>query len=401
MRIGRTLPPAASPLSWRDLVSGLRGLVRGEGEVQRFSGELRQHFQCRHCFLVSSGKAALTLTLLALKAAHPGRDQVLIPALTCYSVPSAIVQAGLRVKLCDIDPATLDFDFRQLPGKLDDPQLLCVIPVHLFGLPADIGRLRGLITDPAVMVVEDAAQAMGGSSHGKLLGTLGDVGIFSLGRGKALATVEGGIILTDNDQLGKALGARVAALGHYSAAQTLVLALYALALSALTHPWLFWLPKAIPFLRLGETIFDPEFPLRKLTGLQAGLARHWRARLATLQSKRSAAVAQWLGRLPTGVSPARADNPLPLLRYPALLASAEEARQVLAAGGRDGLGIAPSYPDAVHRLPQLAAQFPGEDYPAARDVARRLVTLPVHGYVEVQDQKKIFTLLTRLEETRP
>lgn len=399
MRIGRTLPPAASPLSWRDLVSGLRGLVRGEGEVERFTGELREHFQRRHCFLVSSGKAALTLTLLALKQVHPGRDQVLIPALTCYSVPSAIVKAGLRVKLCDIDPATLDFDYRQLPGQLEDPHLLCVIPVHLFGLPADIERLRGLIRDPAVAIVEDAAQAMGGNREGKLLGTLGDVGIFSLGRGKVLSTVEGGIILTGRDDLAQALGARVVKLPTYGSAQTLRLALYALALSVLTHPWLFWLPKALPFLRLGETLFHPDFPLRRLSGLQAGLARHWRVKLRGLQEQRRTAVEQWQASL--APAPVGAGQPKPLLRFPLLLASAEAARRMLDGGARCGLGIAPSYPDAVHRVPELAGQFTGQAFPAAEDVARRLVTLPVHGYLQPRDRTRILALFSRLEEARP
>lgn len=400
MRIGRTLPPAASPLTWRDIASGIRGLVRGQRETARFAEELQGYFQSKHCYLVSSGKAALMLTLLALKEANPKRDRVLIPALTCYSVPSAIVRAGLKVTLCDIDPTTLDFDYRQLPGKVADPQLLCVIPVHLFGLPADVPRLKRLIDDPAVAIIEDAAQAMGGTRDGEKLGTLGDVGIFSLGRGKALSTVEGGVILTRREALGKALGVKVAALESYSGAQTLVVALYALALAVLTHPVLFWLPRAIPFLRLGETIFDPDFPLRRLSGLQAGLARHWQAKLEVFQAVRRSAVQQWLGRLPIGFLSANAANPLPLLRFPTLLASAEAARQVLAAGSRDGLGLAPAYPDAVHRLPGLAAQFAGQDFLSAEDVARRLVTLPVHGYVATKDRAKIFALLSDVEEAR-
>ena len=77
----------------------------------------------KHCFLVSSGKAALTLILQALKELHPERNEVLIPAFTCYSVPSSIVRAGLKVKLCDISPDTLDFDYNQLEKILNDYQL--------------------------------------------------------------------------------------------------------------------------------------------------------------------------------------------------------------------------------------------------------------------------------------
>ena len=205
MRIGRTLPPAAAPLSLRDLYSGLQGLITGARAEEQARQELQAYFQKKHCFLVSSGKAALTLILLALKDLHPDRDQVLIPAFTCYSVPSAIVRAGLKIELCDIDSETLDFDFAQMEQKLANPRLLCVIPTHLFGLPADVDRVRRVKKDGDISIVEDAAQAIGSEARGTKLGTLGDVGFFSLGRGKALTAVEGGIIVTDDGNLAERL----------------------------------------------------------------------------------------------------------------------------------------------------------------------------------------------------
>jgi len=123
MRIGRTLPPAASPIYPRDILSGIKGVFRGKRELNRFQSELKEYFGVKHCFLVSSGKAALTLILKALHKIHPDRDEVLIPAFTCYSVPSAIVRAGLKVRLCDISPDTLDFDFNQLDKILAQSKL--------------------------------------------------------------------------------------------------------------------------------------------------------------------------------------------------------------------------------------------------------------------------------------
>ena len=114
MRIGRTLPPAAAPIYPHDILSGIKALFNGHRELERFEAELKDYCGMRHCFLLSSGKAALTFILEALREIRPERDEVLIPAFTCYSVPSAIVRAGLRVRLCDINPETLDFDFDQL-----------------------------------------------------------------------------------------------------------------------------------------------------------------------------------------------------------------------------------------------------------------------------------------------
>jgi dTDP-4-amino-4,6-dideoxygalactose transaminase len=127
MRIGRTLPPAATPIGIRDIASGICGIVAGQQELDRFQGELKEHFGVKHCFLVSSGKAALTLILLALKELSPDRDEVLIPAFTCYSVPSSIVRAGLRIRLCDLHPDCLDFDFVQLSAMLSE-----ALPLHTY-----------------------------------------------------------------------------------------------------------------------------------------------------------------------------------------------------------------------------------------------------------------------------
>src|SRR6267154_4017125 len=189
MRIGRTLPPAATPIGVREIAAGVCGIFRGRKELDRFRSELKEHFGVKHCFLVSSGKAAFTLILLALKELFPDRDEVLIPAFTCYSVPSSVVRAGLRIRLCDLRPDSLDFDFAQLSVMLSEAaplktetraavgasdslveirdladssgssikRVLAVVPTHLFGYPADVARLRKLNRDPGITIVEDAA----------------------------------------------------------------------------------------------------------------------------------------------------------------------------------------------------------------------------------------------------
>src|SRR6266850_4607505 len=118
MRIGRTLPPAATPIGIREIISGVCGIFHGRQELDRFELELKEHFEVEHCFLVSSGKAAFTLILLALQELFPDRNEVLLPAFTCYSVPSSVVRAGLRIRLCDQRADSFDFDFAQLSAML-------------------------------------------------------------------------------------------------------------------------------------------------------------------------------------------------------------------------------------------------------------------------------------------
>lgn len=430
MHIGRTLPPAATPIGITEIVSGVCGMFHGQKELERFQSELKQHFGVKHCFLVSSGKAAFALTLLALKELFPGRDDVLIPAFTCYSVPSSVVRARLRIRLCDLHPDSLDFDFARLsamlseasrprqanaclagstthvPGEASDAakdsgdsirKLLAVVPTHLFGIPSDVPRLRKLIQDPGVTIVEDAAQAMGETWEGGKLGTLGDVSFFSLGRGKAFSTVEGGIILTDRDDIAEFLNRRVDSLPCYGLWQLMSLILKATGLMLFTHPWLFWIPRSMPFLRLGETLYEPHFPILRMSSFQAGLTANWREKLQKMRDARKANVKRWMGVLEeTGNRGIYFQHPqsLGLLRFPIRVRDVKNRESLLQESANKGAGVMPVYPESINRLSELRGEIPAEAFPVAESCARELVTLPTHGYLTQKDVIVVRRLLS-------
>src|SRR5262252_10829990 len=104
MRIGRTLAPAAAPIGWGALWGAAAGILSKHDPTPRLAEEILRVFGVERTWLVSSGTAGLTLALLALKSRRPGTD-VIIPAYTCFSVPAAVLRAGLRPVPCDIDPA--------------------------------------------------------------------------------------------------------------------------------------------------------------------------------------------------------------------------------------------------------------------------------------------------------
>src|SRR4051794_12486570 len=126
MRIGRTLPPAAAPVGWRDVGAGLAGLIAANRSSNRVASEIREALGVDRVFLLSSGTAALTLTLRAMQSLSRDRRNVVIPAFTCFSVPAAVLQAGLMPIVCDIDSETFDFDYAQL-ATLVDQHTLCVV----------------------------------------------------------------------------------------------------------------------------------------------------------------------------------------------------------------------------------------------------------------------------------
>lgn len=431
MRIGRMIPPAAAPIYMREVISGIKGILHGKEEVERFRIELRKYFDVKHCFLVSSGKAALSLVLRALHDLHPDRDEVIIPAFACYSVPSAIVRAGLKIKLCEVDADTLDFDFNyfeQLLANKPSParysnselhtiesnsrrattlentgnrRLLAIVSIHLFGLPANLGRIRELVRDPDVTVIEDAAQAMGGEHRGKKLGTIGDVGFFSLGRGKALSTIEGGIILTQRDSIAKQLKKHLDNTPCYPLLDLIELILKAFALVIFQHPSCFWLPKSLPFLRVGDTFFTSRFKIQKITPFQAGLAKNWRQKLKEFSRYRKHMSANWLQILRTAqiYTYADGDSGIPnFIRFPVRLNYEMQWARLLESSCKEGLGIMLTYPDAVSGITEFKHKFDPNKYPAARTLSRTLLTLPVHSYVMPSDQEKIFILFSRLDK---
>jgi perosamine synthetase len=387
MRMGRTVPPAAAPLGWKDLGHGVLGILSPARAVRALEEELRRHFAVRYVFLVSSGTAALTLTLMALRSlsARPG---VVIPAYTCFSVPAAILKAGLNPVLCDISPATFDFDHALLEPTLNG-DTLAVVAHHLFGVPSDIERIRALCRARGIFVVEDAAQAMGVEHQGRQLGTVGDVGIFSLGRGKNITCGGGGIILTNSAPIAEAIARYYGELKTPPLAEVLPDFLRLVFMTIFIRPRLYWIPAALPVLRLGQTIFPKDVPLGRLSGMKAGLLRNWRTHLTRSNRLRSEAATYFGQRLPLRLAPGA---PHPYVRLPILLATGQERRKIHSLSQARGLGLSVAYPTPVNEIPELRAVFNGQRFPGARRVADGLLTIPTHHWLSEKDKRAIAEL---------
>ena len=357
---------------------------------------MRQCFGVKELFLLSSGKAALVMILRAL-ASRTTRRKVIIPAYTCYSVPSAIVRAGCRVVLCDVDPHTLDFDFTELKSIVG-PDTLCIVSSHLLGHVADVERAQAIAKPYAVPVVEDTAQALGGQHNGRWLGTQGDIGFFSLGRGKQLTAGSGGIILTNSDDLASQLRRAYQDVSEASISNQVVNLFTVVAMKLLIHPWLYWLPAGLPFLKLGESIFDVNFAIHHLDESRAGLLLSWRQRLdQAIRSRfaRTNEYLQWLNAEVEPLDPIRCVKTA-YLRLPVIMPSAEEKQRLCVLAANKGLGVSPLYPSPISQVPELKGLFEQERFPGAELLAERLVTLPVHMYVDASDISRICELLRAL-----
>ena len=168
-----------------------------------------------------------------------------------------------------------------------------MISVHLFGNTADVKRVRNLVDDSSVTIIEDAAQVMGAEGENEKAGTTGDVGFFSLGRGKALSAIEGGVIVTNDAALGEQIDRETGKIPEYTLSDKLKLLFYAFALWVFQRPSFFWLPKSLPFLKIGDTIYDPAFKICNISPFQAGIVRNWQEKLACFSKLRMIAAQEW------------------------------------------------------------------------------------------------------------
>ncbi len=395
--IGRTLPPAASPISFPEVVHALFYACHNRKDEHILEDEIKQEFDQQHCLVVSSGKAALVLILKTLQRLYPGRDEVLIPAFTCYSVPAAIKKAGLKIRLCDTEKNSFNFDEAEIKNIIDKDRekkkLLCVVVTHLFGCPANLSSIRELVGD-TIPLVEDAAQAMGEESIDGKLGTLGDVGFFSLGRGKNVSTMGGGIIVTNRADMGNELARQAERLPETTLLEMIRVFGKTMFTLPFQLPYLFWLPKILPFLKLGKTIYAEEFPVCRISAFQRGLARNWQARLERHRRARTTNVLFWQENLPQTISCIKKQtNGAGLIRFPFLTGSKKEKTTIWLESEKNGYGIMPAYPTPISGISQIAGIFQNQQFPHAQLLADCLVTLPVHEYLEINDQHKIKSLL--------
>lgn len=395
----RFVPPAGTPIGVADILGSLRSVLTRPDTLERFKNDVRARARVRYCDFVSTGRAALTLALLALKALDGGkRDEVVIPSYTCFSVPSSVVKAGLKVRLADVDPMTLDFTSGVLEG-LDGSRVLAVVATNLYGLPNDLPSITRVAHDRGVYVVDDAAQCLGGSIGGRPSGTWGDVGIYSFDKGKNVTSMDGGVLVTNSESIAAAIAQQVAVLPPCRMGESATHLAKLVVYAAMLHPRGYWLPNSLPFLGLGTTAYRTDYPLAQYDSWMAPVGYRLFARLDAITAERRANANRLKNMLPWGpklepVVPIKGAEPA-YLRFPVLI-DPEYRDLVLAALRANGIGATASYPTAISDVPEVRSQLRNSEGEArgGQAVARRIVTLPTHGYVTSQDQERMADVIS-------
>jgi CDP-6-deoxy-D-xylo-4-hexulose-3-dehydrase len=172
--------------------------------VEQFEEEFAQFVGSKYSVMVNSGSSANLLAVAALFYTKNPKlkrgDEVIVPAVSWSTTYYPLYQYGLKLKFVDVDLQTLNFDLEQLE-KAITPETKLIFAVNLLGNPNDFDAINSLIIDRDIILMEDNCESMGAEFKGKQAGTFGVMGTFSTFFSHHMATMEGGLVVTDDEEL--------------------------------------------------------------------------------------------------------------------------------------------------------------------------------------------------------
>lgn len=318
--------------------------------VDEFEHAFARFCGARHCVGVANGTDALFLALRGL-GVGPG-DEVIVPAFTFIASAEAVTLCGAKVVFADVDPSTYTLDVKSLSARIT-PATRAVVPVHLYGQPANMDGIMEVAARHGLVVVEDAAQAHGAAYNGRTVGSMGHAGCFSFYPGKNLGAYgDGGAVVTNDDKLARA----VRQIANHG--------------------------------RSDKYNHDIEGVNSRLDGLQAAILSVKLARLLDWNAARRAHAGSYTASLSgTGVvTPMDVPGTVPVYHLYVIRTRAEARGQLIAFLQSHGISTGIHYPVA---LPNLRAysyleHSPG-DFPEATRAAAEVLSLPM--FAELTDEE--------------
>ena len=387
MRVRHQLA-AYSPVSAIDVV--LATAMSTPSSLEELRGSLARDFRAREVRLVGSGTHALQLALGSVGGGARQRPLVAAPAFSCFDIATAIIGAEVDVALYDVDPATLGPDLDSLRGALGNGAH-AVILSPLYGVPFDWAAAVGVAKEVGALIIEDAAQGHGATWRGDPVGSLGDFSILSFSRGKGWTGGGGGALLArGSTAIRNELPTAVAA-SRLKTAVSLGLQF------VFGRPGVYGIPRAVPGLALGETVYHEPSSVQTMGSLSATVLLRSLERARGEAAVRKANARALMELLSPGVElySGATGGEAGYLRFPVRLPRG--IASFADAGAAEALGIAPSYPVPLHRLPALAARRPAHGkLPGAEELASRLITLPTHSRLTKWELKEIAESVSRV-----
>lgn len=369
------LPPVGNPVSTSREVGSTAVALTPQPYSQQF---------------YDSGTAALAAALIAVLATREKNSQpeVLLPAYACPDLISAMIFAGMKPILVDLEWQRPWMQLTHLESLITDDSV-AILGVNLFGIPERWSLLRKLADKNKLILVEDSAQYFPGT--GDAYQWQGDLVVLSFGRGKPVSLLGGGAVLCRNGGLFDCLPAPK--VEPPSKNQRLSYVFKAKLYNAVVSPYLYWLPQSLSFLHLGETRYHRLSDIEAMDSIRLDLLAQ---NVVCYQSDVQAAkCCQGISNMLTALSAEISEvTNLPLLcgvggnhrllRYPLLL-DADVRDCVYRKLRQAGLGASTMYPASLPKIAGLDKILDQQQsFSGAEDFAARIITLPTHQHVSAK-----------------
>ncbi len=383
----RTLAPAGNFVSPRrvfSLIGSWRKRNPSYSELtplDALRGTLASRLSAKQIILTGSGTTALYHLLRTLREQQQCQT-VAMAEFTCPEIAAAAVRAGLRILVAPVNAQTMNGRWAALSEAPN-----AIILSNLYGLAEELPSVAGAI------IIDDACQSVMTRTADGIIGNRGGhFGILSFGRGKAICGIGGGAIIDPQGALAGLVETKPAP----NIVESCLGMLRHCASAVAEYPYLYSIPASLPFLGLGETHYNPNFPIRELGRLPAFVALAQLSYLSTLLSVFRTNSERWqrlLAGLPIAqpfVTHSINSGTIPT-RYPVILPSVTARRQALKDLSR--FGVSQSYAgtlfDFAELRPSLSSAGLTEASDDGRKLANQLITLPVHRYVTDYDAEMV------------
>jgi len=405
MGIFREIPPTAG---WQIYAKDLA--LFKKTNISLSLGGVFQNFLCLpYAQVTYSGTAAFFFILQSLKEISH-KKTVVIPSFICPLIPLAVKRAGLKVKICDIQPDNFNFNWGQLEEICRaDFDILAIVAVHLAGIPLDFAALEQITRRYRISIIEDCAQSLGALYNDKPTGSQGDFAFFSLCRGKGLTIYEGGIVACKEKKSTALIQQKINQLADddYLSEAIKILELYGY--------WLFYRPQAFWFvfglprvfwnslnkpLKAQAEFFHSDFPLHKVSLWRQAVAclNFPRLEIETRQQRQTAhEYIRQLTNIP-GLKiigePAGSLSNYPYLTL--LFDDWQKKTKALKLLRKLGLGASEIYAMAITDYDYLKDITAGQSAPAARHLAQHHLTLSTSSFLRQSEIDIIVKIIRSL-----
>lgn len=399
----KLIPPSGHSV---DLSSLIRSIISSFQPANKhpdsIGKELSDWLNVRKCYYTSSGTSALFLILKSIARIAPNRDEVIVPAYCCPSIITAILNADLKPILCDIEPSNFSYSQSQLELKIN-ARTIAVLLVHLFGFPWNSPNetFFNKISEEKIWIIEDAAQGFGNKypdDSSTMIGTKGDAGFFSFGRGKSLSVGSGGLVVSNSLEIASIIEGEFLLFSSPKLRDEAKEFILNCAIIFFLDKHLYWIPASIPIFHIGETFYHENLRISKGSILSKNLLKSILPIADRYRANRFNMV-RWINnQVKNNSNKIVHFGDYPYNRLPLVIN--DEAIYQYVTQALSSMGVSfKFYPTPLNRIDGLAEILnDSSTYINSKHISEHLITLPVHTEFNKYEARKFASIFNAIEE---